>query len=115
MLPKANRLISDYDFRKVRRQGRPIKTSFFDLYYLRRGRLPSRFGFVVSLKLDKRATRRNHLKRIFREEIRVHLPKVGEGFDCAFWVKERSLEADPDQVRRAIVEALGKAGLLTNG
>lgn len=118
MLPRANRLTSDYDFRKVRRQGRKIKTPFFDLYYLPRGgpssRAVSHFGFVVSLKLDKRATRRNRSKRIFREEVRSLLPKTRKGFDCAFWVRRRSLEVEPEEVRRAIREALKKAGLLAN-
>lgn len=118
MLPKANRLTSDYDFRRVRRQGRKIKTSLFDLYYLPRGGpsslAVSRFGFVVSLKLDKRATRRNRLRRIFREEVRSLLPKIKKGFDCAFWVRKRSLEVEPEEVRRAVREALKKAGLLAN-
>lgn len=116
MLPKANRLTSDYDFRKVRRQGRKMKTPFFDLYYLPRGGpsslAVSRFGFVVSLKLDKRATRRNRVRRIFREEVRSLLPKTKKGFDCAFWVRKRSLEVEPEQARRATREALRKVGVM---
>lgn len=115
MLPKKNRLTSDYDFRMVRRRGKKVRTSLFDLYYLEiKGGALSRFGFVVSTKLDKRAVRRNRVKRIFREGIKPILPKIKDGFDFVFWARRKSLEAESEQVRMAIRTALKKARLLTN-
>ena len=124
MLPKERRLVSDYDFRMVRRRGRKIGTPLFDLFYFERGKTssprsagypPSRFGFVVSTKLDKRAVKRNRIKRIFREGTRSVLPKIKDGFDLVFWVRQKSLEAEPDQVRAAIKAALRRGRLLTDG
>jgi len=123
MLPKKNRLTSDYNFRMVRRKGRRISSPFFDLYYLERRRAPSprlagyppsRFGFVVSTKLDKRAVKRNRVKRVFREAIRPLLPEIKDGFDFVFWVRRRSLEMKSDRMQAVIETVLKKSGLLVN-
>ena len=113
MLPKERRLVSDYDFRKVRRGGRKVSNTLFDFYYLPTG-TPSRFGFVVSTKLDKRAVRRNRAKRILREEVRLLLPRIGSGFDFVFWARKRFLDAKPEQVEAAIKTALRQAGVMRN-
>ena len=72
----------------------------------------SRFGFVVSAKIDKRATERNRIKRIFRDEVARLLPAIGPGFSSAFWVRGAALGAPPGKVRASIREALQKAGIL---
>lgn len=113
MLPRASRLISDYDFRRVRRFGRQFGSPFFSLYLLReKSPLPSRFGFVVSTKVEKRATRRNRVKRIFRDEVAKLLPQTSPGILGAFWVKGFALEVPPDKVRASIREVLQKAGII---
>ena len=101
----------------VRRKGRKISTPFFNLFYVRRnGELaePSRFGFVVSTKLDKRAVKRNRVKRVFREAIRPLLPEIKDGFDFVFWVRRRSLEMKSDRMQAVIETVLKKSGLLVN-
>lgn len=115
MLPRERRLTSNHEFKRVRRSGRKVATPFFDLYYLQVGEAPSRFGFVVSTKLDKRAVKRNRIKRIFREEVRLLLSGVKAGFDLIFWVKRQSLEAETEQVRTTLRSALKKSGLLIDG
>jgi len=114
MLPKDRRLISDYDFRKVRRKGRRIGVPLFTLYLLRVGpSVPSRFGFVVSKKIDKRATERNRVKRIFREGVRPLLSEVKDGYDAVFWIRQRALGAPTKEVWAEIRKALGKAGVIS--
>lgn len=115
MLPKERRLTSDYNFKTIRQGGKKISTPFFNLYYLwtKKG-TPSRFGFVVSTRLDKRAVKRNRVKRIFREQTRLLLPRIKDGFDLAFWVRRKSMGMESDQVQMAIETALKKGGLLAN-
>lgn len=116
MLPKENRLTDDYDFRKVRRRGTKVTTPFFALYYLQMSLSgPSRFGFVISAKVDKRATERNRVKRLFREGVRSLLPGVGDGYDIAFWVRRRALSLKADELRPAIEKAMKKAGVMSKG
>lgn len=47
------------------------KGPFFAVKYIPNGLLYSRFGVVVGKKVDKRATERNKIKRMFYESIRV--------------------------------------------
>lgn len=48
----------------------------------------SRFGFVVSKKIDKRAVIRNKAKRFFRRYIEENLEKIKPGHDFLFILKE---------------------------
>lgn len=50
--------------------------------------LPSRFGFVVSNKIDKRASRRNGLKRRIRSVIEIELANLEKGYDVVIQVKK---------------------------
>lgn len=113
MLPSKFRLSSDYDFRQVRRRGRQFGSPFFSLFsYSANLSQPSRFGFVVSAKLDKRATKRNRIRRIFQDEVGILLPKIKPGYVCGFWVKGSALLAKPEEVRAAIRKALSVSGVL---
>ena len=113
MLPERHRLTTDYDFRKVRRRGRNLKTPLFNLGCLvKRSDSPARFGFVASTKLDKRAVKRNKVKRVFRESVRAVLPRVKNGFDFVFWIKRKALEADSKEVQKTVEEALRKVEVL---
>ncbi len=47
----------------------------------------SRFGFVVSKKIDKRAVARNKAKRFFRAYIEENLEKIKPGYDFLFILK----------------------------
>jgi len=49
----------------------------------------TRFGFVISNKIDKRATRRNALKRRLRAMARQSIDKVLIGFDIIVIVREQ--------------------------
>lgn len=48
----------------------------------------SRFGFVVSKKIDKRAVVRNKAKRFFRSYIEENLEKIKPGRDFLFILKK---------------------------
>jgi ribonuclease P protein component len=72
MFSKKNRLAKDRDVQRVMRQGR----SFFDQSFTIKGLqgVPtSRFTVVVSTKVSKSAVRRNRIKRVVREYLRLHM------------------------------------------
>jgi len=48
----------------------------------------SRFGFVVSKKVDKRAVVRNKIKRILRSFVQENLKNIRPGFDFLFVSKK---------------------------
>ena len=77
MLQKQYRLKSRPAFKKAL-SGRTFCTSrYFAMYALphapSHAAQPPRFGFIVSKKVDKRATRRNRIKRRLREAVRQTL------------------------------------------
>lgn len=75
MLSVVNRLNSKFEFLKLKRHGRVIPTPVFNFSYLfnQPPQAPARFGFIVSTKVDKRATVRNRTKRLIREAVRLYL------------------------------------------
>lgn len=89
MLSKQNRLQKDKEFTKVFRTSRPVFTDNIAVRVMKRfDTKPSRFGFVISNKIDKRATRRNALKRRLRSATRELLPGLKSGFNVVILVKK---------------------------
>jgi ribonuclease P protein component len=88
MLAKENRLTKDRDFRRVKKEGTVIAGPSFALaLYFRDDDEPSRFGFVVSKKVDKNATKRSMIKRALSESLRHELAYVKKGYDGVFLVQ----------------------------
>ena len=82
MLPRAARLRKSGDFQAVYNRRRSWATPRLILYVRPRGPQagPSRFGFVISKKIAKRAHDRNLLKRRLREICRHDLmPRLRPG------------------------------------
>lgn len=63
MLAKVNRITSDAEFRVVFRKGRRFSTEHFVVVAASGKSDVSRFGFVVSKKVAKTATKRNVVRR----------------------------------------------------
>ncbi len=74
MLSKKNRLAKDLDIKKVFARGRSFLNSGISLRFLpKAGEGEARFAVVVSTKVSKKATKRNRLKRLIREELKSRL------------------------------------------
>jgi len=113
MLPKENRVSSDFDFKRIRRLGSPYHSPYFSLTVLKeKDADPSRFGFVISSRVSKRAVKRNRIKRLIRTEVEELLPRLAPGYWAVFWIKPKALEAEPGPLRDSVSQTLRKAGLL---
>lgn len=82
MLPKENRLKIKKDFEKVFKKGRRFKEDFLVFIVVKNNLKQSRFGFIVSNKVSKKATVRNKIKRRLRKLVKESLLRVKEGIDC---------------------------------
>lgn len=81
MLPKINRLQSTKDIERVFKEGKGLRGGFMSLKFLKNGLGASRFAFIVSKKVSKKAVQRNKTKRILRDIIQKRIPRMKVGLD----------------------------------
>lgn len=113
MLPRENRLTDDYDFRRVRRLGRRGQSRLFSATAApAKDSSRTRFGFVASLKFDKRAARRNRARRLLRAAVRSLWPQIKPGYDVVVVARPPVKEADFEEVCAEINKVLSKISLL---
>lgn len=81
MLPKKYRLKKSGDIKGVLKSARSFREGFL-IFKIKNNDLNfSRFAFLISLKISKKATVRNRLKRKLREIIRLNLGRIKSGVD----------------------------------
>ena len=89
MLAKPYRFTLALEFRKLKKEGRLINGELFGILVKRRGgQLSSRFGFVVSKLVDKRAVARHRIRRRLAEAVRLNLARIKPGNDLVFLTKK---------------------------
>jgi len=111
--PKEERLVKTKDFRRVYREGSSFKKDDVVLYRLPNGASRNRVGFVARFHNIKLATRRNRLKRLFREAYRKSRKGLRKGFDIVILVKkDLGKKASYRNAEAILLELAKKAGLL---
>ena len=85
---KKERLIKTSDFGKVYRLGRSFKADFIILKTLSNSLPVNRLGFSISSKSIKNSSRRNRVKRLFREAYRKNKKIMKKGFDMVLVVRK---------------------------
>lgn len=112
MLPKNNRLKKKRDFEKVLKRGKGFREDFLFLKVAKNNLEINRFAFVVSLKVSKKASLRNRIRRRLQEIFRAKLPEIKVGFDGVLIVA-RGLEARSfPEMEKTINKLLKKAKLI---
>lgn len=81
MLNNINRLRKTREIQKVFKIGKSLKSADFSIRYAPSRLGVNRFAIVVGTKVDKRATRRNAIKRLVREVIRQNIQLLPLSFD----------------------------------
>lgn len=111
MLPRENRLKKKKDFEKIFKEGKGIKEGFLFFKWAFNNLDISRFGFIVSQKVSKKATLRNKIKRRLREITRMRLPKIKKGIDGAFVALSGLEEKDFQEMETTIDKIFEKTRL----
>lgn len=112
MLPKRNRLIKNKEFEEVFKKGRLVREDFLSIKFVPNKKKYSRFGFVVSLKVSKKAVVRNKLKRWLRSLVRRNLIEVKKGFDVVVIMAAGSETKNFHQIQEKFDRVLKNAKLL---
>ncbi len=90
MLPKLNRLPAP-EITNVLRYGKRSMRAGVQIISLKNTLGVSRFAFIVSAGIDKRATVRNRIKRLLREKVHKHLGLLPHGEDVVFIAKTKNV------------------------
>jgi len=107
MLKKKYRLLKETKFNKKDFYASP----FFVLKVAKNEKSFSRFGFIVSKKIDKRATVRNRIKRQIRVCIETNLDKIKPGHDMLFILKKQMLSKTTKEINELTLGELEKQKL----
>lgn len=109
MLPSSHRLPRN-EVNRVLRHGYHIREDGVELVYKKVG-TTQRFAFIVSKKIDKRATVRNRIRRMMSESVR-HLLAGINPCDAIIIAKADLSELTQTDVQKMVGAVLRKAGLL---
>ena len=114
MLTKKRRL-TKREIQSVKDKGAFLGTPFFSLLYIepkKSGSVSSKFAFVLSKKVSKKAIERNQTKRILAGSVRRLAKEIEEGYLVVFLVKKRAIGGDKQVILDTISNAFLKIGLL---
>jgi len=115
MLPEENRLKKEKDFERVFKKGKSYNQTFLFLKaFDRNDEKKSRFGFVVSTKVSKKAVVRNKIKRQLREITRKKLSDLEPGYDVAVVTQPGIENQTFHQLKQNLFQLLTDAGLTKN-
>jgi ribonuclease P protein component len=109
MLASKYRLKKKVNFARIEIDGQLVQSKSFGMgIYNRKDEDPSRFGFIISTKISKRAVIRNRIKRIMSEVVRRNLDKLKNGFDVLFLVKPSIVKLERELLEKETHEAIIK-------
>lgn len=115
MLPKRDRLPLTTEFDRIKKEGRMINGPLFGLLIATPapgGAGQTRFGFIVSTKIDKRSVVRHRIKRLLSEAIRFNLEKIKPGYDLVFLAKKEIIGKSFEEVKKEVESRLSRTDLL---
>jgi ribonuclease P protein component len=103
VLKKGKRFYSKHFVLILDRQGSSVKNKEPSV---------SRFTFIVPLKFNKRAVKRNRLKRCLREKVGTSLAKIKWGYNAIFLARDSRWKILPSQINVELGELLRESSLL---
>ena len=108
-LPRAVRMRREADFRIAYKDGVRARGAIVTLVVRPNGLAFSRVGLSVGKKCQKRAVRRNRVRRIFREAFRLERAELPAGLDIVMIGAIPGLDPRLEDTRRELVELVARA------
>ncbi|MFA4836918.1 MAG: ribonuclease P protein component [Dehalococcoidia bacterium] len=110
---RDERLTKGSQIAAVFKQGKAWANGFMVLKAMPNGLAFSRFGFIVSKKVGKKAVVRNRVKRLLREVARV--TPIEQGWDVMIIARSEAAGARYRDIERAMLSLLNRANLMGRG
>jgi ribonuclease P protein component len=103
------RLVRSADFARAYREGSRARGAILVVVAIANDVGATRLGLSVGRSIWRRATRRNRVRRIFREAFRLSYGELPVGFDLVLIPAEARLEPGLEDTRRELVRLSRKA------
>lgn len=113
MLPRPHRLTKDKDFKRIFKQGKGFREQILVLKTIDNSLKKSRFGFIVSNKISKRATVRHKIKRRLRKIISLRINNITKGKDVILVAQPGMAEKTYQEIEKVMTRLLIKARLIS--
>ncbi|MCB0335953.1 MAG: ribonuclease P protein component [Bdellovibrionales bacterium] len=111
-LSPDQRLKRKKDFDRLRQVGQKLYCKNFLVVLADSETGRSRIGLTVSKKVDKRAVKRNYVKRRVREVFRLHQAQLSKPFDIIVIARQNAQLCDYSEIKRQLIGCLKYHGLL---
>ena len=112
MLPQSKK-VSRKEFPKSHKKGEIYHSPHLSLVVVKKdSKLPSKFSFVISGKVAKKAVERNKLKRWTYRTIQKECDNIKNGFVSVFFSKKNSTKLTHSQLEDQVLVLLKNAHLL---
>ena len=112
MLPQNSRLQNEKDIERVYKKGKSFKEDFLVLKVMKNTLAKSRFAFIVSQKVSKKAVARNKVKRRLRETIKKQTKIIATGFDSLVIARSETVEKNFSEIEKVLTKLLKRAKLI---
>jgi len=117
MLKKQYRLTKNKEFETVTRQGKAVYSPVLLIKNINNNFNYSRFGFIVSNKVSKKASQRNLIKRRIRDIISQVLDNITKGKDIVIIVSPKIINEQGkvmvyEKIEKNLLNSLHKAKLI---
>ncbi len=112
MLSTKNRLRRKKDIEKVLKEGNGFYKDFLVLKARKNKERESRFGFIVSQKVSKKAVIRNRIKRRFREVVKGMIKKTNKNTDIILIALPGTETKNFEEIKLTIEKLFKKANIL---
>ena len=111
MLPKINRLKKKRDFEIVFEKGKSSRDNFLALRAAPNNSEISRFGFIVSKKISKKAVVRNKIRRRLSFAIEQEIKNIKKGVDVILVALPGIEKKEFSEIQEAVKGALNRVKL----
>ena len=108
MFKQENRLKKKKDFDNVFQKGKTIAGKLVFLKIKKNNLNINRIGFIIGLKISKKAVVRNKIKRQLREIIRENISNIKQGFDIVAGVNLKALNEEFQEIKKDTEKLLKK-------
>lgn len=102
MLPKEYRINSELDIKRLIQKGKTFFLAEFVIKFQKNDKDFSRFGFVISTKVDKKAVVRNLLKRRLRSIVAENVKNTEINYDFLIIAKKKAVSTDYADLKKQL-------------